>query len=124
MVDDQDANNLVSIQEAFAMDDVTTDFLEQKQDEVDAAIGSRLEKSGKNQIPGWGDWGGPDTQKPLSRRALKRKRAKDRQDRLEAEQKVNKKRRDATVRWKSRMSANPGFHRILESHTSPVLTGF
>lgn len=90
---DQDADNLVSIQEAFAMDDVTTDFLEAKEAELEDAIGARLAR-GKNAIPGWGDWGGPDTAKPLSRRALRRKRTKDRLEREEAAAKVAKKRRD------------------------------
>merc|ERR1712071_366219 len=65
-----DDNNVVSLQEAFASDDVTNAFIQEKQAEIDENIAGRLNNS---TVPGWGAWTGPDTAKPLSRRALRRK---------------------------------------------------
>ena len=94
-VNDSTNNNLISLQEAFATDDITADFLTEKEELLDSDVTKKLNKN--NALPGWDEWAGPDAQKPLSRRALRRKRQRERKEKNDAREAAVKKRRDGNL---------------------------
>lgn len=75
---DQDSNNLISLQEAFADDDIANEFNQEKEDMIDEL--AELSNTKSNALPGWDSWSGPVPIKKLSRRQLRKKRAKERRE--------------------------------------------
>lgn len=53
--DDETHTQRMTIQEAFANDDVIEEFVKEKEDAIEASKPKDLDLS----LPGWGDWGGP-----------------------------------------------------------------
>ena len=86
---EQETNNLISLQEAFADDDIAKDFANEKENLLDEAADNK-----ESFMSGWGSWTGPQPIKKLSRRQNRKKKAKERREKIERRDDLAKKRRD------------------------------
>ncbi|KXJ13105.1 U3 small nucleolar RNA-associated protein 14-like B [Exaiptasia diaphana] len=89
-----DADQLMTIQQAFANDDVIEEFVREKEDAVELSKGKDLDLT----LPGWGEWGGPGVKVSVKKKNKFVKKAEEKSSRKDKDlahviinEEVNKK---------------------------------